>query len=509
MLMATRRTKGESSIPISNMGHLRADHGKLGAMLATTGSDAALAALRATLGDDGVRAPLADDAAELHDYRQCFRGRALALLLPRDTSQVAALLRLCHEQRIGVVPQGGNTGYSGGATPDSSGRQVIVSLRRLNRIRAVDPVNFTLTAEAGCTLQAVQEAAAAAQRFFPLSLGSQQSCQLGGNLATNAGGLNVLRFGMMRDLTLGIEAVLPDGSVLHGLNALRKDNTGYDLKSLLIGSEGTLAIITAATLKLWPAQCSSATAVLAVADPDAATRLLAVLRAHVGERLTSFELMPRAAVELVRAQLPELRLPFTPTPPCLVLCEISSGAVEALDELLQSALLTSAAQAEIADAVLARSEAERMALWQLRESIPEAQRRNGPSLKHDIAVPLDAIPAFMRRVADWASQAVPEGILICYGHAGDGNLHCNLSARAGTDPAAFRAREDEVRAVIHGLVGEFHGSISAEHGIGQSKVMDLQKYASPVKLALLARLKAAIDPRGIMNPGKLLPAAPP
>jgi FAD/FMN-containing dehydrogenase len=421
---------------------------------------------------------------------------------------VSALLRLCHERRIGVVPQGGNTGYSGGATPDASGHQVVVALRRLNHIRAVDAANFTLTAEAGCTLQTVQDAAAAADRFFPLSLGSQQSCQIGGNLATNAGGLNVLRFGMMRDLTLGIEAVLPDGRVLHGLNGLRKDNTGYDLKSLLIGSEGTLAIITAATLKLWPAQRSTATAMLAVAGPAAATRLLAVLRAQAGERLTSFELMPRNALDLVRAQLPELRQPFQPAPPCAVLCELSSGAVEPLDEVLQAALSSPAAQPDIIDAVVARSGADRLALWQLRESIAEAQRRNGPSLKHDISVPLDAIPAFMQRVADWALGAVPEGILVCYGHAGDGNLHCNLSARTGTDPAAFLAREDAVRAAVHELVRDFHGSISAEHGIGQAKVEELQHHASPVKLALMRQLKTAIDPRGIMNPGKLLPAAP-
>ncbi len=477
-------------------------------MLATTGRDDTLAALRTTLGADCVRAPLGEDAPELQDYRRRFRGRALALVEPRDTAQVSALLRLCHERHIGVVPQGGNTGYSGGATPDGSGSQVIVALRRLNRIRVVDAVNFALTAEAGCTLQAVQEAAEAVDRFFPLSLGSQQSCQIGGNLATNAGGLNVLRFGMMRDLTLGIEAVLPDGRVLQGLNALRKDNTGYDLKSLLIGSEGTLAIITAATLKLWPAQRATATALLAVADPGSATRLLAVLRARTGERLTSFELMPRDALELVRTQLPGLRLPFEPTPPCTVLCELSSGAAEPLDEVLQSALLSPAAQAEITDSVLARSAAERLALWQLRESIPEAQRRNGPSLKHDISVPLDAIPAFMRRVTDWARSAVPEGILVCYGHAGDGNLHCNLSARADTDAAAFNARETEVRAAVHGLVEQFHGSISAEHGIGQAKVEELQQHASPVKLALMRQLKAAIDPRGIMNPGKLLPAAP-
>lgn len=475
-------------------------------MPASTISQDNLAALRAALGDEAVRAPLGADAPELSDYRGQYQGRALALLLPRDTAQVSSLLALCNERRIGVVPQGGNTGYSGGATPDGSGTQVIVSLRRMNRIRSVDAANFSLTAEAGCTLQAVQDAAAAADRFFPLSLGSQQSCQIGGNLATNAGGLNVLRFGMMRDLTLGIEAVLPDGSVLPGLNALRKDNTGYDLKSLLVGSEGTLAIITAATLKLWPAQRSSATALLSVADADAAIRLLGVLRAQVGERLTSFELMPHDAMELVHAQLPQLRRPFTPTPPCQVLCEISSGAVEPLDELLQSALQADAASAEIVDAVLSRSESERLAFWQLRESIPEAQRRSGPSLKHDVSVPLDAIPAFMRRVADWASRAVPEGILVCYGHAGDGNLHCNLSPRPGADTAAFRSREAQVRTVVHGMVREFHGSISAEHGIGQSKVMELQHHASPVKLALLARLKAAIDPRGIMNPGKLLPA---
>ncbi len=464
-----------------------------------------LAALRAALGEDCVRAPLADDAPELRDYRRRYQGRALALLLPRDTAQVSTLLRFCFERRIGVVPQGGNTSYNGGATPDGSGTQVLVSLRRMNRIRAVDAANFSLTAEAGCTLQAVQDAAEAAQRFFPLSLGSQQSCQIGGNLATNAGGLNVLRFGMMRELTLGIEAVLPDGSVLDGLTGLRKDNTGYDLKSLLIGSEGTLGIITAATLKLWPAQRSSATALLAIETPAAAIRLLSVLREHVGERLTSFELMPHDAVELVRTQVPEVRMPFTPTPPCLVLCELTSAAIEPLDELLQAALLAPNAQADILDAVLARSEAERMALWQMRESIPEAQRRHGPSFKHDVSVPLDAIPSFMQRVSDWVLQSAPESVLICYGHAGDGNLHCNLSARPGADMATFKARESAVQSFIHDLVMQFRGSISAEHGIGQSKLIELQRRASPVKLALMAQLKAAIDPRGIMNPGKLLP----
>ena len=474
-------------------------------MLATADRAAFLDRLRATLGEGIVRAPVADDAPELCDYHRRYHGRALALVEPRDTGQVAALLRLCHESRVGVVPQGGNTGYAGGATPDAGGGQVLVVMRRMNRIRAVDALNFTLTAEAGCTLHAVQQAAAAADRFFPLSLGSQQSCQIGGNLATNAGGVNVLRFGMMRDLALGIEAVLPDGRVLAGLGGLRKDNTGYDLKSLLIGSEGTLAIITAATLKLWPAPHAHATALLAVADPHAAIRLLAVLRAQAGDRLTSFELMPHDALEMVRAQLPQLRQPYHPAPPFAVLCELASGTDEALDEVLQGALLTPAAQAEIQDAVLARSGAERAALWQLRENIPDAQRRHGPSLKHDISVPVDAIPAFMHRVADWARGALPDAILICYGHAGDGNLHCNFSARTGVDGAAFLAREAAVRSAVHDLVGEFHGSISAEHGIGQSKVRELQQRASPVKLALMAQLKAAIDPRGIMNPGKLLP----
>ena len=477
-------------------------------MLATTDRDSLLAELRALLGEAGLRHPVDDADPALQDHRRMYRGRALAVAAPRDTAEVAALMRLCHARRVAVVPQGGNTGYSGGATPDASGTQLLVSLRRLARIRDLDTANFTLTAEAGCTLQAVQDAASAAGRYFPLSLGSQLSCQIGGNLATNAGGIHVLRFGMMRDLVLGVEAVLPDGSVYAGLNALRKDNTGYDLPGLLIGSEGTLAIFTAATLKLWPAQQATATAAVAVTDAQAAVDLLAVLRAQAGERLVAFELMPAATLALLRRELPELRQPFATPPPMTVLCELGSGASEPLDALLAAALDSPTARPLVRDAVLAGSERERAELWRMRESVSEAQRRGVASLKHDIAVPPAAIPAFMQRVQAWCAAQQPDAELVCYGHAGDGNLHCNLNARPGADRAAFLAREAAVRDAIHGMVREFHGSISAEHGIGQAKVDELPRYVPAEKLALMRRLKSAIDPRGIMNPGKLLRMPP-
>jgi FAD/FMN-containing dehydrogenase len=480
-----------------------ADHGKLVRMLATPDRDSVLADLRAVLGESGLRMPGESDPA-LQDYRRVYRGRALAIAMPRDTAQVSALLALCHARRIPVVPQGGNTGYSGGATPDDSGTQLLVSLHRLDRIRAVDADNFTLTAEAGCTLQSVQDAAATAGRYFPLSLGSQESCQIGGNLATNAGGIHVLRFGMMRDLALGVEAVLPDGSVYAGLKTLRKDNTGYDLRGLLIGSEGTLAILTAATLKLWPAQRACATAAVALDDTRAAISLLSLLRAQAGERLIAFELVPAETLAILHRELPQLRQPFAPPPPVMVLCELASAADEPLDATLAAALERASAIGLVRDAVLTRSARERAELWHLRESISEAQRRGVASLKHDVSLPPASIPDFIARVTAWCTVQQPDAELVCYGHVGDGNLHCNVNARPGADRAAFLAREAAVRDAIHGLVREFHGSISAEHGIGQSKVDELPRYASAVKLATMRQLKAAIDPHGIMNPGKLM-----
>jgi FAD/FMN-containing dehydrogenase len=417
---------------------------------------------------------------------------------------VARVVGWCNQHRIGVVPQGGNTSYCGGATPDESGRQLLLSLRRLNRIRAVDADNFSLTAEAGCVLASVQRAAAAVERLFPLSLGSEGSCQIGGNLATNAGGLNVVRYGMTRDLVLGIEAVLPDGQVLHGLKSLRKDNTGYDLKSLLVGSEGTLGVITAATLKLWPAMRSSATALVAIAKPADAVSLLGLLKARASERLSSFELLPRIAIELTARHISGVTDPLAAVYPWYILCELTSAADEPLSELLQQTLAEAAEGSLLLDAALASSERVRAAFWRLRESVPEAQRHAGASLKHDISVPVASLPAFISEASLWVQAHVSDGVLVCYGHAGDGNLHFNVSCIDASRNEAFLAQEPQLRRAIHDLVAKFSGSISAEHGIGRLKRDELARYASPVALGAMRAIKQALDPNGIMNPGKLL-----
>src|ERR1700683_3657334 len=413
--------------------------------------------LRALIGADSVLTADADTASFLVDQRRLYRGSALAVAVPRDVSQGARVVSWCNQQRIGLVPQGGNTGYCGGATPDESGRQLLLSLRRLNRIRSVDADNFSLTAEAGCVLANVQQAADAAERFFPLSLGSEGSCQIGGNLATNAGGLNVVRYGMARDLTLGIEAVLPDGQVFDGLKSLRKDNTGYDLKSLLVGSEGTLGVITAATLELWPKMRSRATAFVALATPEAAVKLLGILRARAGERLSSFELLPRIAVELTARYIPGITDPLTTVYPWYILCELTSAADEPLQELLQQPLAEAAEQSLLLDAALATSERVRAAFWRLRESVPEAQRHAGPSLKHDISVPVASLPAFISQASLRVQTHVSDGGLVCYGHAGDGNLHFNVSCIDASRNEAFLAQEPQLRRAIHDLVAKFSG----------------------------------------------------
>jgi FAD/FMN-containing dehydrogenase len=467
-------------------------------------SEALRSELRALIGADSVLTADADTAPFLVDLRRLYHGSALAVALPRDVGQVAHIVGWCNQRRVGLVPQGGNTGYCGGATPDETGRQLLLSLRRLNRIRNVDADNFSLTAEAGCVLERVQQAADAAERFFPLSLGSEGSCQIGGNLATNAGGLNVVRYGMARDLVLGIEAVLPDGQVFDGLKSLRKDNTGYDLKSLLVGSEGTLGVITAATLKLWPQMRSSATAIIAIATPADAIRLLGVLKAQAGERLSSFELLPRIAIELTMRHVSGVTDPLTTVYPWYILCELTSAAVEPLAELLQQTLVDAAERSLLLDAALATSERVRAAFWRLRESVPEAQRHAGLSLKHDISVPVASLPAFISAASLWVQTNVSDGVLVCYGHAGDGNLHFNVSCIDASRNEAFLAQEPQLRRAIHDLVAKFSGSISAEHGIGRLKRDELAHYASPVGLGAMRAIKQALDPNGIMNPGKLL-----
>jgi FAD/FMN-containing dehydrogenase len=463
------------------------------------------AQLRAIVGDSGLIAAGADSEPYLTDHRRLYQGRALAVVRPGSVAEVSAVLALCNEAGVGVVPHGGNTGYCGGATPDESGEQVVLALARLNRIRRVDAANDSLVAEAGCTLAQVQAAAQAAERFFPLSLGSQGSCQIGGNLSTNAGGTSVLRYGMMRDLVLGVEVVLADGRVLEGLSGLRKDNTGYDVKALFLGAEGTLGVITAACLRLFPAVRARATAFIAVDDVSAAVSLLAQLQAASSGRVTSFELIPRLALELSVRHVEGVRDPFARPHPWYVLCELcASRAADGLEALLEEALAAALGQGVIADAVIAGSERERQGFWRLRENIPAAQSRAGASLKHDISLPVSRLAEFMARAAPLIEVAAPEGRLIAYGHVGDGNLHFNLSARSGAEDAALLARAASVRRLVHDLVREFGGSFSAEHGIGRLKVAELERYAPPVELALMRSIKAALDPRGIMNPGKVL-----
>jgi len=461
--------------------------------------------LRAIVGPEGLITGEAERAPFLTDHRRLYHGEALAIVQPRSSAQVSAVLALCNAERIGVVPQGGNTSYCGGATPDESGHQLLLSLAHLNRIRSVDPANDCLTAEAGCLLADVQRAAEEAQRYFPLSLGSQGSCQIGGNLSTNAGGVNVLRYGMTRDLVLGLEVALADGRILESLSSLRKDNTGYDIKSLFLGAEGTLGVITAASLRLFPLPRARATALVALADVGTAVALLARLREASSERVSSFELIPRIAIELTTRHVPGVRDPLGRSYPWYVLCELtSSRGADPLEALLEEALTAALADGLVLDAALVRSEREHAALWRLRETIPEAQRREGAGLKHDISLPVGALPEFMARAAPLITALVPDGYLVAYGHVGDGNLHFNVTAAATAHTERFLARRDSVRRAVHDLVREFGGSFSAEHGIGRLKVGELERYATDTELALMRAIKQAFDPHGIMNPGKVL-----
>jgi FAD/FMN-containing dehydrogenase len=441
------------------------------------------------------------------DHRALYRGNAVAVVAPADTAAVSRVLAFCNERRIGVVPQGGNTSYCGGATPDGSGSQVLLSLARLNRIRGIDTANYTLTAEAGCILAKLQAAAAEADRYLPLSLGSEGSCMLGGNLSTNAGGLNVIRYGMARELVLGLEVVLAGGRVLETLTGLRKDNTGYDIKSLFLGAEGTLGVITAACLRLFPALRSFATAFVAVRDPAAAVSLLGTLRDASGDRVSSFELIPRIGVELTSRHIPGVADPLAAPSAWYVLCELSTSRTdEPLEAVLEQVLAKAHEQGWVQDAGIAQNLREREAFWRLRESIPEAQRKDGASLKHDISVPVSQVPRFIEVAGGWVAQNVPQGMLVAYGHLGDGNLHFNVNQRAGTQANDLQAIEQQVRRAIHDLVRDFGGSFSAEHGIGQLKVLELERYAPAVELELMRAIKNAFDPNGIMNPGKVLRA---
>lgn len=466
---------------------------------------ALLARLAEKLGADRVLTAATDVEPYLTDWRGRYRGAALAVVRPGSAAEVSAVVQACVAAGVAIVPQGGNTGLCGGATPLTEGHSILLSLSRLNRIRAVNADNNTLVAEAGCTLAVVQQAAERAGRLFPLSLAAEGSCAIGGNLSTNAGGVHVLRYGNMRELTLGLEVVLPDGRVWDGLRGLRKDNTGYDLKHLFIGAEGTLGIITAAVLKLHPLPRSRAVAWLAVRDARAAVDLLGRLRDQVGERLSAFELVGRSALELVLRHIPGARAPLAAVPEWSVLTELSDPRADAdLDGLLTAFLATAQETGLVLDATLAGSLAQCQALWALRENISEAQKIEGFSIKHDIALPVSRIPAFLAEASAALEAAWPGVRIVAFGHLGDGNLHYNLSRPEAQGNDAFIARTGEVNRIVHDLVHAAGGSISAEHGIGQLKRAELQRYKSPVELDLMRSIKAALDPRGLMNPGKVL-----
>ncbi len=462
--------------------------------------------LRATLGAPHVLTTPFDIAPFCADWRGRYSGQPLCVVKPANAAEVSAVVAICAAADIAVVPQGGNTGLCGGATP--IGGEVLVSLTRLNRIRAIDTDNNTLTVEAGCTLASVKDAAAAAGRLFPLSLAAEGTATIGGNLATNAGGVQVLRYGNARELCLGLEVVLPDGRLWDGLCGLRKNNTGYDIKQWFIGAEGTLGLITAAVLKLFPQPTHTATAWAAVPTPAAAVALLALLREQLGDRLTAFELIGRPALDLVLKNIPDSRDPLANRPPWQVLIEIvdtlQSDAGETLGNALESALAAGIEAGHASDATVAQSLAQARALWALREGIPTAQKVEGLSIKHDISVPISRLAEFIARTDAALAAAFPGIRIVCFGHLGDGNLHYNPSHPTAAENAAFIAQSAAVNRIVHDIAHALGGSISAEHGIGQLKRAELPRYKSAIEMDLMRTLKQALDPQHLMNPGKIL-----
>lgn len=470
-----------------------------------TPSASLLNELRGVVGSNGYLDQPCDLEPFLVDHRKLYRGATPLVLRPDSTEQVSAVLRLCNEARVGVVPVGGNTSYCGGATPSGDGSQVVLSLARMRRIRAIDPLNYAMIAEAGCVLAEVQAAAASVHRLFPMSLGSEGSCQLGGNLSTNAGGTAVLRYGMMRDLVLGLEVVLPDGRVLDGLKPLRKDNTGYDLRDLFIGAEGTLGIITAAACKLFSRPASTVTAFVGIADPQQAVSLLSRLRTFTGDAVSTFELVPRFALELVLEHIPNTANPLDTRHDWHVLVEIGMGRHdEALRAAIETELAAAMDEGQIGDAVIAASETQREMFWRLRETIPEAQRRIGASIKHDVSVTSSELPQFIIEASQLVRSITPQGRIVSYGHLGDGNLHFNVSRPASGSDEDFLRLAPSIHRAVHDLIARYGGSISAEHGIGQLKRGELVRYKPPVAITLMRSIKQAFDPNGIMNPGKVL-----
>lgn len=460
---------------------------------------------RHAIGSNYVITEPVDMAVFLTDWRRRFTGKALAVLKPANTDEVATLVRLCNQFGVPVVPQGGNTGLVLGSVPDLSGNAVVLSLARLNRIRATDVINNTMTVEAGCILQTVQMAALDVDRLFPLSLAAEGSCTIGGNLATNAGGTAVLRYGNMRDLCLGLEVVTAQGDVWDGLRGLRKDNTGFDLRDLFIGAEGTLGIITAAILKVFPQPKARLTAMAALHDPAAALRLLSLAQTHCGASLTGFELMSDFCLQLVTRHFPHMHCPFAQPSAQYVLVELSDNESVEHAEMLLEKLFTDALEREIIhDAVVASSIAQSRALWQLREHVPLAQAEEGKNIKHDVSVPISRIGDFIADTDALLQQAFPGCRMVTFGHLGDGNLHYNVSPPEGDSGDALITRQSEINRLVHDSVDQFGGSISAEHGLGALKRDEVRRYKSPIEMRLMERIKAALDPLNLMNPGKVI-----
>ncbi len=460
-----------------------------------------IASLRAAFTGTFLTDP-ADTAPFLTDWRKVWTGTALAVAMPDTPEDVAKIVCWCASNDVAIVPQGGNTGQSGGSVPRREGQNIVLSLTRLSRIRELDPANNTITIDAGCILQTVQEAAAGAGRYFPLSLGAEGSCTIGGNLATNAGGTAVLRYGNARDLCLGLEVVTAQGEIWNGLKGLRKDNSGYDLRDLFIGSEGTLGVITGAVLKLFPAPAERATAFVAVASPHQAMALFGEMRGQHDTALTAFEIMSDNCLGLVIDYVPGMRNPLVSRGAWYVLVELSGQGVRAG---LEASLTNALESGTISDAAIAENVAQTRAMWQLRESISPAQAADGGGIKHDIAVPVASVAAFIDEALAAVAVAFPDIRPVTFGHLGDGNLHFNFSAAVGADRAAFQAIAPRLNAIVHDVVRHYRGTISAEHGLGVLRRDEADAHRSPVERNLMRAIKTALDPQGIMNPGKLMP----
>ena len=461
--------------------------------------------IQAIVGPAGLITSPVEVAPYATDWRKRYLGKPAAVVRPASTAEVAGVVRACADSRTAIVPQGGNTGLCGAATPDSSGSQIVLNLSRMNRVRAIDTRNNTMTVDAGCVLAKLQNTAKEAGRLFPLSLAAEGSCEIGGNLSTNAGGTAVLRYGNARELVLGLEVVLPSGEVWEGLRGLRKDNTGYDLKQLFIGAEGTLGVITAAVLKLFPLPKSHATAVVALQSPEKALALLERALEACGERLTGFELFSDFCLSLVLKHFRDTTAPFRHRFPHYVLMELSdTQSGEGVRDLVESMLEAALGEKSILDAAVAQSETQARDFWKLREFISEAQAHEGPNIKHDVSIPISRIADFISATDAELARAHTGVRMVTFGHLGDGNLHYNVSASEGVAPDVFVRNTAAINRIVHDSVARFGGSISAEHGLGQLKREEIQRYKSPLELELMRKLKRALDPNGIMNPGKVL-----